>query len=60
MEKRYISPQELSEYLGFKIDTIYSWVWKREIPYRKMGRCIRFDLREIDKWAEERRVAELH
>jgi len=60
MEKRYIGPEELAEYLDFKIDTIYSWVWQRKIPYFKMGRCIRFDLREIDKWAERCRVAEIH
>lgn len=60
MEKRYISPQELSEYIGIKIDTVYSWVWQRKIPHFKMGRCIKFDLQEIEKWAQARRVAEIH
>ena len=60
MEKRYINPQELSEYLGFKKDTIYAWVWQRKIPHHKMGRCIRFDRHEIDKWADGCRVKEIH
>lgn len=60
MEKRYISPQELSEYLGFKKDTIYTWVWQRRIPYHKMGRYIRFDLKEIDVWTMENRISEIN
>ena len=60
MEKRYIGPQELSQFLDLKIDTIYSWVWQRKIPHFKMGRCIKFDLLEIEKWAREKHVAEIH
>ena len=71
MEKRYIGPKELAEYLGVKVDTVYAWCWKGEIPHYRpgpsrsayannKGRLIRFDLREIDKWMERRRVKELH
>ncbi len=60
MEKRFISPIELAEYTGLKPDTIYSWIWKRKIPYCKMGRLVKFDLREIDKWIEEKRVKEMN
>ena len=59
MDRRYVGPKEMAEYLNLKTDTIYSWVWQRKIPHFKMGRCIRFDLREIEKWARERYVAEI-
>lgn len=60
MEKRYISPKELAEYLGLKIDTIYMWVRLKKIPYSKPCRCVRFDLRKIEKWMEAHSVAEIH
>lgn len=59
MEKRYIGPKEMAEYLGFKIDTIYDWVYRKKIPYYKIGRLVRFDLREIDKWTKDKRVKEI-
>ena len=57
MEKRFIGVKELSEYLGIKVNTVYSWTATRKIPYYKVGRLPKFDLREIDKWALERKVA---
>lgn len=59
MEKRFISPFELSQYLGLKPDTIYAWIWKKKIPYHKFGRLVKFDVRKIDKWAEEHLVKEM-
>lgn len=49
-EKRFIGVKELAVYLGIKVNTVYSWVCLRKIPYVKMGRLVKFDLREIDKW----------
>jgi len=60
MEKRFIGPQELSQYLDLKLDTIYSWIWQKRIPYHKFGRLVRFDLREIEDWAKENRVKEMN
>jgi len=57
MEKRFIGVKELSEYLGIKVNTVYSWIATRKIPFYKVGRLPKFDLREIDKWALERKVA---
>lgn len=61
MEKRYLNPKELSEYLGLKPDTIYSWIWQRKIPYFKIGgRLVKFDLREIEEWLKEQHVKEMN
>lgn len=59
MEKRYISIKELSLYLGVPVKTLRWWVWQRQIPYRKFGGLVRFDLREIESWAQENKVAEI-
>ena len=58
MFKRYIGVKELSEYLSIPVGTLYVWVCYKRIPYTKMGKLLRFDLQEIDKWAEERKVKE--
>jgi len=59
MEKRFIGPKELAEYLGLSSETIRSWVWQRKIRYHKFGRLVKFDLREIDAWAQENRVEKI-
>lgn len=59
MERRYVGVIELSEYFGLSVDTLYDWVYRKKIPYFKIGRLVRFDLREIDKWAQDKRVEEM-
>ena len=59
MENRLISIKELAEYIGVKIGTVYSWVCQRKIAYVKIGRLVKFDKAELDKWIERHRVEEL-
>ncbi len=59
MDKRYINPKEFAEYTGLSLETIRSWVWQRKIPFHKFGRLVKFDLREIDAWAQENRVEKI-
>jgi len=56
MEKRFLSVQELSRYIGIKEGTIRVWVCLKKIPYTKVGRLVRFDLTKIDEWLEESSV----
>ena len=56
MERRFIGVKELSEYLGISKHTVYYWVGMRKIPYVKMGKIVKFDLREIEEWLKERKV----
>lgn len=56
MEKRYLGIKELAEYLGISIGTVYSWVCYKKIPYLKIGRLVKFDLRKIDQWTQEKAV----
>jgi len=46
---------QLSEMLSVKKKTIYDWVHKGFIPYIKLGKLLRFDPKDIDKWFESKR-----
>ncbi len=52
MQKRLITVNEASNYLGISVNTLYSWVSQKKIDYIKIGRLTKFDLRVIDKFIE--------
>ena len=60
MEKRYLGIKELSEYIGIKEGTLYVWTCYKKIPYFKVGRLIKFDLREIDEWLKDKKIEEIN
>lgn len=45
---------DLAEYLRVSKQTIYDWVHKREIPFHKVNRLVRFRPSQIEKWLLER------
>lgn len=55
-ERRYLSPKELSQYLGIATQTVYEWVSQKKIAYIKMGRLVRFDQQEIDELLKMKKV----
>ncbi len=46
---------ELAEYLSAKEASIRSWVYKRKIPFIKVGKLVRFKIEDIDKWLQTKR-----
>jgi len=48
--KEFLSINELSEYIGIKPKTLYSWVAKGVIPHYRILGLIRFERYEIDIW----------
>ena len=50
--KEFLAVDELSQYLGIKKSSLYSMVEKREIPFYKIGRLVRFKRADIDAWVE--------
>jgi len=59
MEKRLLSVSELSEYIGISVNTIYSWVSQKIIPYIKCGRLTKFDKKLIDRLIEKREMSKI-
>ena len=51
-QKEWMSVEDLIIYLPGKParQTIYSWVWKKAIPYHKAGAKLQFLKSEIDAW----------
>jgi excisionase family DNA binding protein len=54
--KRFYTIQEVSEYLGIEVSTLYAWVHTRQIPYYKIGRLVKFKVEEIEQWVNQRKV----
>jgi excisionase family DNA binding protein len=50
---------KLSKYLSVSPNTIYSWISRKKIPYIKLGRLVRFNRQDIDKWVQEKKVEEV-
>jgi excisionase family DNA binding protein len=42
--------KDLAEYLRVEKKTIYDWVHKREIPFQKVNRLVRFRPKEVEAW----------
>ena len=53
---KYLNVQELASHINVKVKTIYSWISLKEIPYFKLGRLVRFEKDEIDRWLEQKKV----
>jgi len=56
LQRRLISIEEVSHYTGLSIHTLYTMVSQRRIPFVKMGRLTKFDLRALDTWIEKQSV----
>lgn len=55
-EDKYMTVEEVAQYLGFSKQTIYDKVHDRQIPFHKIGlKAVRFKKVEIDVWVGEQR-----
>ena len=52
MEHRWLSVDEIGEYLGVKRDTVYKWVNEKNMPAHKIGRLWKFKKEQVDQWVE--------
>ena len=52
MEDRWLSVDEMSQYLGVKRETLYKWISERGIPAHKVGRLWKFKKDEVDEWVK--------
>ncbi len=43
---------EAAALLRVKPGTLYSWVSKKKVPFRKVGACVRFDRSELMDWTK--------
>lgn len=51
-EDRWLSVEEIAEYLGINRDTVYKWIERKKMPAHKVGRLWKFKKSQIDRWVE--------
>jgi len=51
-----IGAKETADFLNISIETLYSWIYQKKVPYYKIGRLVKFDPQDLDIWLEERRI----
>ena len=54
-----IGIEELSQLLQVSKGTLYNWIYRRKIPFIKVGRLVRFDRAEIAKYLDGCRIGPL-
>ena len=47
---RLLTIQQVAAYVGLSHHTIYRFVSQRKIPHVKLGKVLKFDRAEIDRW----------
>lgn len=50
-----ITIQEAAKFLAVSTSTLYGWVYQRRIPFVKVGRALRFELEELQKFIQANR-----
>jgi excisionase family DNA binding protein len=50
---QYLTIDEVAAMLRCRPSTIYQLVHKKRIPFRKRGRQLLFEAREIDEWTKD-------
>ncbi len=52
MIDRWLSVDEMGEYLGVKRDTVYKWISDKNMPAHRVGRLWKFKKDQVDLWIE--------
>jgi len=52
IDDRWLSVDEICNYLGIGKDTVYKWIDKHGMPAHRMGRLWKFKKDQVDAWVE--------
>lgn len=55
---KWLTVEEICEYLSVGKDTVYKWIEQREMPAHKVGRRWMFQKTEVDRWIKEGKAAD--
>ena len=56
-EERWLSVNDIAEYLGIRRETVYKWLERKDMPAHKVGRLWKFKRDEIDQWVRSGKAA---
>jgi excisionase family DNA binding protein len=54
-ESGLITVQEAAKFLAVSTSTLYGWVYQRRIPFVKVGRALRFEMAELQRFIQSNR-----
>lgn len=55
-KEEFLTVEEAATFLRVKPDTLYSWVHKERIPFRKHGSRLVFSKRDLELWSKAQAV----
>ena len=58
MQDRWLSVDEIAEYLGISKDTVYTWIANKALPGHRIGRFWKFKRIEVDDWVRSGTAAD--
>jgi len=54
--QRLLDVCQAAEFLAVTVSTLYGWVWQRKISFVKLGRALRFDIADLERFVDQNRV----
>jgi excisionase family DNA binding protein len=60
MERRLLSVDEAAQLLGVSQSFVYKLAESKAIPHIRLGRALRFDMRQIDTWLKRQSIDEIN
>jgi excisionase family DNA binding protein len=54
--RRLLNVREAAQYLGLEVDTVYKKARLRAVPYVKVGRALRFDVKALERFIEQHTI----
>jgi excisionase family DNA binding protein len=51
-----VNVSEAAQFLAVSPSTLYGWVWQRRIPFVKVGRAVRFDMVDLERFVTQNRI----
>ena len=52
----FLDVKQAGDLLGIKASTVYKWIQGKTVPYRKHGRLVRFNRRDLLEWSKSREI----
>lgn len=53
MPGRLLDTNDAADYLGYTPAQLRNLVQRRQVPFMKVGKALRFDIRRLDRWIEQ-------
>ena len=57
LTQRWMSVEDVAAYLGIGRGTVYKWIERYGLPARKVGRLLKFQRTDVDRWMESQKSA---